>query len=48
MKQLIPTKISYMPGILNSGPLSDVLHPSQQFFSHVRTISWVEPVLRRG
>ena len=23
----------------------EALRPSQQFFSHVRTISWVEPVL---
>ena len=23
----------------------ETLHPSQQFFSHVGTFSWVEPVL---
>ena len=23
----------------------EALQPSQQFFSHVRTLSWVEPVL---
>ena len=26
----------------------DALHPSQQFFSHVRMFSWVEPELSRG
>ena len=28
--------------------VADALHPSHQFFSHVETPFWVEPVLSKG